>query len=254
MPALRENFSGGHNWSNWADLCFFVGFGRLAASLAHGDELPEAVPESREHCAMGRKKKFRCVREKTTWAPRPISICSMWQHKQCPYDAYKVLRDEAPVYKQPATESMSSPAYERRRPRSLDPVAFPSSPKKICCVNKTGSSERQQVVQQRSREWLACPNRQLIETAMNPNHKQDAGDCSTRHLNPARSRPWTPLVGDLGFMNWKSTALSMTPVQLVSQFAVPLALYIIGEQMGAPRGGIMWKNQALDHAFFHRYR
>ena len=47
--------------------------------------------------------------------------------QQCPYDAYKTLRDEAPAYNIPGTDMWVVSRYDDVRRVLTDPVAFPSA-------------------------------------------------------------------------------------------------------------------------------
>ncbi|MFK7841952.1 MAG: cytochrome P450, partial [Sphingorhabdus sp.] len=168
--------------------------------------------------------------------------------QKCPYDAYKTLRDEAPVYKQPGTDIYVVSRYEDVRRILLDPATFPSSPKKFAAFNKTGATERQQVVQQRFVEkgWLPEPT---LSSRDDPNHKQMRA-MFNEAFKPSKIKTMDPLVETLAY-ELIDGFIEDGQCNWVSQFAVPLPLYIIGEQMGAPRED-MWKIKRWTDAFFHR--
>ena len=168
--------------------------------------------------------------------------------QQCPYDAYRTLRNEAPVYKQPGTDIYVITRYEDVRRVLLDPDAFPSSPKKFAAFNKTGSAERQQAVQQRFREkgWVPEPT---LSSRDDPNHKQMRA-MFNEAFRPSKIKTMDPLVETLAY-ELIDGFIADGECNRVSQFAVPLPLYIIGEQMGAPRAD-MWKIKRWTDAFFHR--
>ena len=46
--------------------------------------------------------------------------------QRCPYDAYKELRDDAPVYNIPGTDMYVVSRYEHVREVLMDPERFPS--------------------------------------------------------------------------------------------------------------------------------
>jgi len=168
--------------------------------------------------------------------------------QQCPYDAYKTLRNDAPVYKQPGTDIYIITRYEDVRRVLLDPEAFPSSPKKFAAFNKTGSTERQQAVQQRFREngWIPEPT---LSSRDDPNHKQMRA-MFNEAFKPSKIKTMDPLVETLAY-ELIDGFIDDGQCNWVSQFAVPLPLYIIGEQMGAARED-MWKIKRWTDAFFHR--
>jgi len=79
--------------------------------------------------------------------------------QQCPYDAYRTLRDQAPAYRQPGTNIYVVTRYEDVRRVLLDTENFPSSPKTAGLKTLTASVERQKKVVARFQErgWLPEP-------------------------------------------------------------------------------------------------
>jgi cytochrome P450 len=86
--------------------------------------------------------------------------------QQCPYDAYKTLRDEAPAYNIPGTEIWVVTRYEDVRRVLTDADAFPSTSKNTAFRAGDGTLERAAKVAITSR----------------------CGRCSTRLSSPAGSR------------------------------------------------------------------
>ncbi len=168
--------------------------------------------------------------------------------QQCPYDAYKTLREEAPVYKQPGTEIYVVTRYEDVRAILMDPETFPSSPKKFAAFNKTGSTERQQMVAQRFQDkgWVPEPT---LSSRDDPNHKEMRA-MFNEAFRPKKIKAMDPLVETLAY-DLIDEFIDDGHCDWVRQFAVPLPLYIIGEQMGAPRED-MWKIKNWTDAFFQR--
>ncbi|WP_373490286.1 cytochrome P450 [Parasphingorhabdus sp.] len=168
--------------------------------------------------------------------------------QHCPYDAYKILRNEAPVYKQPGTDIYVITRYEDVRRILLDPDTFSSSPKKFAAFGKTGSAERQQAVRQRFEQkgWVPEPT---LGSRDDPNHKQMRA-MFNEAFKPSKIKMMDSLVETLSY-ELIDGFLEDGQCNWVSQFAVPLPLYIIGEQMGAPRED-MWKIKRWTDAFFHR--
>lgn len=168
--------------------------------------------------------------------------------QKCPYPAYKILREEAPVYKQPGTDIFVVTRYADVRAVLMDPETFPSSPKKFASFNKTGSAERQQVVAQRFQEkgWLPEPT---LSSRDDPNHKEMRA-MFNEAFRPKKIKAMDPLVEKLAYQ-LIDDFIDDGHCDWVRQFAVPMPLYIIGEQMGAPRED-MWKIKSWTDAFFHR--
>ncbi len=62
--------------------------------------------------------------------------------QQCPYEAYRTLRDQAPAYRQPGTNMYVVTRYEDVRRVLLDTETFPSSPKAIGLQSLSANVER----------------------------------------------------------------------------------------------------------------
>ncbi|MEP2102736.1 MAG: cytochrome P450 [Parasphingorhabdus sp.] len=168
--------------------------------------------------------------------------------QQCPYDAYRILREEAPVYKQPGTDIYVVSRYEDVRAILMDPQNFRSGAAGTAYRMKTGKIERQQKIAARFAEkgWVPEPT---LGNRDDPGHKQMRA-MFNEAFRPARIKEMDPFVETLAFelidgfiedghCNW------------VKLFAVPLPLYIIGEQMGAKRED-MWRIKGWTDAFFRR--
>ena len=151
--------------------------------------------------------------------------------QQCPYDAYRTLRNEAPVYKQPGTDIYVITRYEDVRRVLLDPDAFPSSPKKFAAFNKTGSAERQQAVQQRFREkgWVPEPT---LSSRDDPNHKQMRA-MFNEAFRPSKIKTMDPLVETLAY-ELIDGFIADGECNRVSQFAVPIGANVLGGYGAGP--------------------
>ena len=168
--------------------------------------------------------------------------------QKCPYPAYKTLREEAPVYQQPGTDIYVVTRYEDVRRVLMDPQTFPSSPKKFASFNKTSSAERQMVVAKRFEEkgWVPEPT---LSSRDDPNHKEMRA-MFNEAFRPKKIKAMDPLVENLAY-ELIDEFIDDGHCEWVRQFAVPMPLYIIGEQMGAPRED-MWKIKRWTDAFFKR--
>lgn len=168
--------------------------------------------------------------------------------QQCPYDAYRTLRDQAPAYRQPGTNIYVVTRYEDVRRVLLDSETFPSSPKSIGLQTLSANVERQKKVVTRFKErgWLPEPT---LSGRDDPNHKQMRA-MFNEAFKPSRIKEIDPLVENLAY-ELIDGFVADGRCEWVSQFCVPLPLYIIGEQMGAKRED-MWKIKRWTDAFFKR--
>ena len=168
--------------------------------------------------------------------------------QQCPYDAYKALRDEAPVYKQPGTDIYIVSRYEDVRAILMDPATFRSGAEGTAYRMKTGNIERQKKIAARFAEkgWVPEPT---LGNRDDPGHKQMRA-MFNEAFRPARIKEMDPFVETLAF-ELIDDFIADGHCNWVKQFAVPLPLYIIGEQMGAKRED-MWKIKGWTDAFFRR--
>ena len=93
------------------------------------------------------------------------------QLQQCPYDAYKTLRDDAPVYNIPGTDMWVVSRYEHVREVLMDPQRFPSSAAESQFRASAGDIERATKVAERFAEkgWVPAPT---LNGRDDPNHKQ----------------------------------------------------------------------------------
>jgi cytochrome P450 len=168
--------------------------------------------------------------------------------QQCPYEAYKTLREEAPVYKQPGTDIYVVSRYEDVRAILMDPQTFRSGAEGTAYRMKTGNIERQKKIAARfaDKGWVPGPT---LGNRDDPGHKQMRA-MFNEAFRPARIKEMDPLVETLAF-DLIDDFLEDRRCNWVKQFAVPLPLYIIGEQMGAKRED-MWKIKGWTDAFFRR--
>lgn len=168
--------------------------------------------------------------------------------QQCPYPAYKILRDEAPAYRQPGTDIYVVTRYEDVRRVLMDPDTFPSGSAGTAYRMKTGNIERQKRVVERFAEkgWVPGPT---LASRDDPNHRQMRA-MFNEAFKPSRIKQIDPLVEHLAY-ELIDGFVADGHCEWVSQFAVPLPLFIIGEQMGMPRED-MWQIKRWTDAFFHR--
>jgi cytochrome P450 len=168
--------------------------------------------------------------------------------QQCPYPAYKTLRDEAPAYRQPGTDIYIVTRYDDVRRVLMDPETFPSGAAGTAYRMKTDNIERQKRVAERFKEkgWMPGPT---LASRDDPNHKQMRA-MFNEAFKPSRIALIDPKVEALAY-ELIDGFLADGHCDWVRQFAVPLPLFIIGDQMGMPRED-MWRIKRWTDAFFHR--
>lgn len=168
--------------------------------------------------------------------------------QQCPYDAYKHLRDEAPVYNIPGTPMYVVTRYDDVRAVLLDPVRFPSTALDQNIRNSPADAERGRKITDRFAEngWVPAP---ALAARDDPGHKQMRA-MFNQAFKPSRIKEIDHEVESLAF-DLIDGFIADGHCDWVKQFCVPLPLFIIGEQMGARRED-MWKIKGWTDAFFHR--
>ncbi|WP_296678850.1 cytochrome P450 [Novosphingobium sp.] len=168
--------------------------------------------------------------------------------QQCPYAAYTTLRNEAPVYQQPGTNIYIVTRYDDVRQVLTDPAAFPSSAGDTPYRANTANIDRAKKVAARFQDkgWVPAPP---LAGRDDPGHRQMRA-MFNEAFKPSRIKQIDPLVERLAY-DLIDSFLPDGKCDWVSQFAIPLPLYIIGEQMGAKREDI-WQIKRWTDAFFHR--
>ncbi|MBD2843325.1 cytochrome P450 [Erythrobacter rubeus] len=168
--------------------------------------------------------------------------------QQCPYDAYKALRDEAPVYHIPGTDMYVVSRYEHVREVLMDPQRFPSSAADSQFRASAGDLDRAHKVMERFDEkgWIPAPT---LNGRDDPNHKQMRA-MFNQAFKPSKIKEIDPQVEGLAY-ELIDGFIGDGHCEWVKQFCVPLPLFIIGEQMGAKRED-MWRIKRWTDAFFQR--
>ena len=168
--------------------------------------------------------------------------------QQCPYAAYRTLRDEAPAYRIPGTDMFVVTRHDDVRRVLTDPESFPSSAGDTPYRATTGNIDRAKKVADRFAEhgWVPAPT---LAGRDDPNHRQMRA-MFNEAFKPSRVKQIDPLVETLAF-ELIDGFIADGRCDWVRQFAIPLPLFIIGEQMGARRED-MWRIKRWTDAFFHR--
>ncbi|MDA8148450.1 MAG: cytochrome P450 [Actinomycetota bacterium] len=164
---------------------------------------------------------------------------------RCPYPAYQVLRDHAPVWKDPQTGMFVLTRYEDIRTVLLDPERFtnrvgsaagmtekavrPDDPEEAARMDaETEWNRRIQAVYE-DEGWVTVPTLDALDP---PKHME------LRHMfdqafRPGRISELDPFVEDLANRLFDDI-MSERRCDWVQALAIPLPLYTIGRQMGVP--------------------
>lgn len=168
--------------------------------------------------------------------------------QRCPYDAYKQLRDEAPIYNIPGTPMYVVSRYDHVREVLTNPARFPSTAKSGAMRTSPIDQERGEKIAERFEEngWLPAPT---LAGRDDPEHKQMRA-MFNQAFKPSKIKEIDPHVEGLAY-ELIDGFLDDGHCDWVRQFAIPMPLFIIGEQMGAARED-MWRIKGWTDAFFHR--
>lgn len=165
--------------------------------------------------------------------------------QECPYPAYKTLREAAPVYRDELTGFYVLTRYEDLREILKDPATFsnlrPRGPDHI-------PPERVQIIAKLFCEkgWLPAPT---LSGRDNPEHKEMRA-LFDHTFRASRIKLMDPYVRDLSYQ-LVDAFIADGHCEWVRQFAVPMPLIIIGKQMGAPEKDI-WRIKAWTDAWVKR--
>ncbi|MEO1062936.1 MAG: cytochrome P450 [Actinomycetota bacterium] len=161
---------------------------------------------------------------------------------ECPYDAYAQLRDEAPVWRDPNTGMYVITRYEDLKALLMDTETYSSERKS---VRRSGREAHLRSLYEHD-GWVPAPT---LAGRDDPNHKQMRAlfdhafrPSRIKQLDPIVERIAHELIDDFiddGRCDW------------VRQFAVPLPLLMIGQQMGTDPADI-WRIKAWTDAWVQR--
>lgn len=165
--------------------------------------------------------------------------------QECPYPAYELLRNEAPVWKDPLTGFYVITRFEDLRKILLDTENFSNGTQHgNARVNADRAKKMQQLYKEKG--WLPAPT---LAGRDDPNHKQMRA-MFDEAFRPARINAMDPFV--------EQTAHKLVDAFIgdgrcdwVKQMAVPLPLIVIGKQMGADEKDI-WRIKAWTDAWVQR--
>jgi cytochrome P450 len=163
----------------------------------------------------------------------------------CPYPAYQLLRDESPIWKDPVTGMLFLSRYEDIRMVLLDTKRFgnavgsgagdtgkavaPEDPEKARALLEAMEVEAELTKLYEEKGWLPVSS---LDGLDEPRHMQ-LRRMMDHAFRPARVRELDPYVDSLA-QGLVDDFIADGRCEFVSQFAVPLPLYVIGKQMGIP--------------------
>ncbi len=166
--------------------------------------------------------------------------------QQCPYDAYKTLRDEAPAYQCPFSGMYVITRFEDVRRVLTDTENFTNEITYL--TDATEPSERAKRVTEtfQNEGWVPAktlagrddPDHKALRAVFNDAFRPKKIEALDDEVRDLAYRLIDDFIDD-GHCDW------------VRQFAIPLPLLIIGRQMGANPDDI-WQIKEWTEAFFHR--
>ncbi len=164
---------------------------------------------------------------------------------ECPYPAYRLLREEAPVWHDPATGFYVVSRYDDVRAILTDPKTFSSARRKEDeQIDTTRAREARQLYE--TKGWV--PDRTLA-LRDDPEHAQ-MRSLMEHAFRASRIKQLDPYVRDLAYRLMADTVAKGT-CDFVRTFAVPFPLIVIANQMGVPESDI-WRIKTWTEAFCHR--
>jgi cytochrome P450 len=163
----------------------------------------------------------------------------------CPYPAYQVLRDEAPVWKDPRTGMFVITRYDDIRAILLDTTRFsngvgnganntgkaikPDDPEEARKQAEIARQAAEMTKLYEEKGWVPAPSLDALDE---PLHMQER-KLFDHAFRPKSIEQLDPYVESLAY-DLIDGFIDEGRAEWVSQFAVPLPLYIIGRQVGVP--------------------
>lgn len=169
--------------------------------------------------------------------------------QNCPYHAYKKLRDEAPVWRDPRTGFYVVTRFEDIRDILLDTDRFRNGMQSGQGGGRDQiNAERQQRMRQlyEQKGWLPAPT---LAGRDDPNHREMRA-MFNEAFRPKRINAMDPFVRDTAY-KLIDAFVADGHCDWVKQYAVPLPLIVIGHQMGVPESDI-WRIKAWTDAWVQR--
>lgn len=182
--------------------------------------------------------------------PKSLEDINFLDHglQNCPYHAYRLLRDEAPVWRDPITGFYVISRFEDLRAVLLDTEQYSND------MRGSGSS-RDRLDRERSQRMLALYEEKgwvpgaTLAGRDDPNHRQMRA-MFNEAFRPKKINAMDPFVRDTAY-KLLDAFIDDGRCDWVKQYAVPLPLIVIGRQMGVPEEDI-WQIKAWTDAWVQR--
>jgi cytochrome P450 len=169
--------------------------------------------------------------------------------QNCPYHAYQLLRNEAPVWKDPLTGFYVITRFEDLRNILLNTRDFNNTARKgHSGARETIDAARAERMRQlyRDKGWLPAPT---LAARDDPNHKQMRA-MFNEAFRPRKIEEMDPFVEETAY-KLIDAFLEDGHCDWVRQMAVPLPLIVIGRQVGVPEEDI-WQIKSWTDAWVQR--
>ena len=169
--------------------------------------------------------------------------------QNCPYHAYQLLRDEAPVWQDPITGFFVITRFEDMRAVLLDKERFSND------MRGGQGSSRERLDSDRAERMLRLYEEKgwvpgaTLAGRDDPNHKEMRAMFDGA-FKPKKINGMDPFVRDTAY-KLIDAFIDDGHCEWVKQMAVPLPLIVIGQQMGVPEEDI-WKIKAWTDAWVQR--
>lgn len=165
--------------------------------------------------------------------------------QECPYPAYELLLEQAPVWRDPITGMYNITRYEDLRRVLLDTDTFGSERPR----GQGGFDDERQrriVALYKEKGWVPAPT---LAGRDDPNHKQ-MRTMFDHAFRAGKIKLLDPFVEETAY-RLMDKVLGEGECDWVKAMAVPLPLIVIGKQMGAPEEDI-WRIKAWTDAWVQR--
>ena len=165
------------------------------------------------------------------------------QISECPYGAYKVLREEAPVWKDPISGIYVITRYDDIKDVLIDTETFRNE-RKFRARTNTRSEVIRNLYEEKG--WVPAPT---LAGRDDPEHKEMKA-LFAHAFRPQKIKQLDPFVENLAIRLFDDF-LPKGECDWVKEFAIPLPLIVIGHQMGVPEADI-WQIKAWTDAWVQR--
>jgi len=179
-----------------------------------------------------------------TLTPETVSFFDPAVNK-CPYPAHEVLREQAPVWQDPATGMFVLTRFEDVHDVLMNPTVYtnrvgsaagmtekavrPTDPEELAKFEAAEAEARELAELYETQGW---PTTRTLDALDEPVHMQ-LRRMFSEAFRPARIAELDPFVENLA-QRLIDAVIDKGEAEWVQAFAVPLPLYTIGKQMGVP--------------------